>query len=148
MKWTLACMALLLASAAAGAQQRRSAGGPPPEPREIIDAIPRFPYTGTWHGQMKLRLDVIPVSVDIDVQDGKYTSVSYGPGGGRMKHQKTELSGTSLRWEIPNSGGGFWLYEATKVAGDTIYGQVALKNYPGRDGSPEAGTILLVRQRK
>lgn len=148
MKWTLACIALLVAGAAADAQQRRSAAGPPPEPREIIEAMPRFPYAGTWHGQVKLRLDVIPVSVDIAVYDGKYTSVSYGPDGGRMQHQKTELAGTSLRWEIPNSGGGFWLYETTRVVGDTIHGLVALKNYPGRDGQPEAGTITLVRQRR
>jgi hypothetical protein len=148
MKRFLIVFALLLSASAVDAQQRRSAGGPPPEPREHIAPMPRYPFVGTWTGQMKLRLDTIAVSVDIAVANDKYTSVSFGPGGGRMAHSKTELSNGSLRWEIPNSGGGFWLYEAKRVVGDTIVGTVTLKEYPGRDGQTEAGTLVLVRQRR
>lgn len=144
---TVALVLALVASTAA-AQERRSGGGPPPEPRENIAAMPRYPYAGTWTGQMKLRLDTIPMSVDIAVLNDKYTSVSYGPAGGRMNHLKTELVNGALRWEMKNSGDGVWVYEARRIVGDTLFGTVALAGGPGRDGQPESGTITLVRQRR
>lgn len=145
---TIAAALVLCATTTAQAQQRRSAGGPPPEPRETIAEMPRFPFAGTWHGQMRLRLDTIPVSVDIAVMNDRYTSVSYGPGGGRMNHLSTELTGGALRWQIKNSGEGVWVYEAKRIVADTIFGTVTLKDGPGRDGNPEGGTLVLVRQRR
>jgi hypothetical protein len=97
---------------------------------------------------MKLRLDTIAVSVDIAVMNDKYTSVSYGPDGGRMNHMKTEVASGALRWEIKNSGAGVWVYETKKVVGDTIFGTVTLSGGPGRDGQPEGGALILVRQRR
>jgi hypothetical protein len=148
MKRLLACSALLVLSASAHAQQRRSAGGPPPEPREYIAPMPRFPFVGTWTGLMNLRIDTVPMSVDIAVMNDKYTSVSFGPGGGRMNHLKTQAVGNGLRWEIKNSGDGVWIYDATRIAGDTIFGTVRLDGMMGRDGQPATGTIMLVRQRR
>jgi hypothetical protein len=147
MKQILVCAALLLATAA-GAQQRRAAGGAPPEPRETIAPMERFPYVGTWNGLMKANGDGMPLSVDISISNDRYNSVSYGPGGGRMNHLKTELANGLLRWEIKNSGDGVWIYEATRIAGDTIHGTVRLDGMLGRDGNPVNGTLLLVRQRR
>ena len=144
----LACFALLFLASTASAQQRRSAGGPPPEPREYIAPMARFPFVGTWTGRMNLRIDSVPLSVDIAVMNDKYTSVSYGPGGGRMSHLKTELDNGALRWEIKNSGDGVWIYEARRLVGDTIFGTVRLEGMMGRDGKPAEGTIWLVRQRR
>jgi hypothetical protein len=110
--------------------------------------MPRYPFAGTWTGLMNLRIDTIPMSLDIAVMNDRYTSVSYGPGGGRMNHLKTELQNGVLRWEIKNSGDGVWVYEATRVAGDTIYGTVKLEGMMGRDGNPAVGKIWLVRQRR
>jgi hypothetical protein len=143
----LIALVLVLATSTAGAQQRRSAGAAP-EPRENIPSMARYPFAGTWTGLMKLRLDTVPMSVDIAVFNDKYTSVSYGPDGGRMKHMSTELVNGTLRWEMKNSGAGAWVYEAKRIVGDTIFGSVMLTGGPGRDGKPEAGTIMLVRQRR
>ena len=148
MKRVLICTTLLLVAASAGAQQRRSAGGAPPEPREYVAPIPRFPFAGTWTGILNLRIDTIPVSLDIAVMNDKYTSVSYGPGGGRMNHLKTELDNGTLRWTIKNTGDGVWVYEAKRVVGDTIHGTVRLDGMMGRDGNPAVGSLLLVRQRR
>jgi hypothetical protein len=60
----------------------------------------------------------------------------------------TELVNGTLRWEMKNSGAGAWVYEAKRIVGDTIFGSVMLTGGPGRDGKPEAGTIMLVRQRR
>jgi hypothetical protein len=149
MKRILICSALLLVASSADAQQRRSAGGgAPPEPREIIAPMARFPYAGTWVGQMKANGDGMPLSVDIAVMNDQYTSVSFGPGGGRMNHLKTELANGALRWEIKNSGDGVWIYEAKRIVGDTIFGTVKLDGMLGRDGQPVNGTLVLVRQRR
>ena len=142
------CTALLVLSSTAAAQQRRSAGGPPAEPREYIAPMPRFPFAGTWTGLAHLRIDTVPLSVDIAVMNDRYTSVSYGPGGGRMSHLKTELDDGALRWVIKNSGDGVWVYEARRIAGDTIFGTVRLEGMMGRDGQPAVGTLWLVRQRR
>ena len=147
MKPLIACTALLLVATTASAQQRRSAG-PPPEPREVIAPMARFPYVGTWTGQMKANGDGMPISVDITVMNDQYRSVSYGPGGGRMNHLRTELANGTLRWEIKNSGDGVWIYEAQRVVGDTLFGTVKLEGMLGRDGNPVNGTLLLVRQRR
>jgi hypothetical protein len=144
---SIICSLLLLATAAEAQQRRSAGGGAAPEPRETIAPMPRFPYAGTWHGQMKLHEDAVPISVDIAVMNDKYTSVSYGPGGGRMNHLSTELGEGLVRWQIKNSGQGVWVYEAKRIVGDTIFGTVALKDGLGRDGQPVSGTILLVRQR-
>jgi hypothetical protein len=138
----------LIATTTASAQERRSPGGPSSGARETIQPMPRFPYVGTWHGRMMLRLDTVPVSTDIAVMNDSYTSVSYGPDGGRMNHLSTELAKGTLRWKIKNSGPGEWVYEARRIVGDTIFGTVTLQGYPGRDGKAEAGTLLLVRQRR
>jgi hypothetical protein len=145
---TLSCFALFLCAATAGAQERRSAGGAPPEPREVIAPNARFPFAGSWIGIMNLRIDTIPLAVDITVDNGRYSSVSYGPGGGRMNHLRTQLAGDALRWEIKNSGDGVWIYEAQRIVGDTIHGTVKLEGMMGRDGTPAVGTLLLVRQRR
>jgi hypothetical protein len=142
----LACSALFVLAASAGAQERRSAGGGPP--REIIEPVPRYPFAGTWTGLMTLPSDTIPLSVDIAVMNERYTSVSYGPGGGRINHLKTEPAGTGVRWQIKNSGDGVWIYEARRVVGDTIFGTVKLEGMMGRDGQPAVGSIMLVRQRR
>jgi hypothetical protein len=143
----LLCTALLTITTTAGAQQRRSAGGPPPEPRETIAPMERFPYVGTWNGLMKADGDM-PISVDISISNDRYNSVSYGPGGGRMNHLTTELANGVLRWQIKNSGDGVWIYEASRIVGDTIFGTVKLEGMLGRDGNPVKGTLLLVRQRR
>ena len=140
--------ALFVITSTAAAQQRRSAAGPPPESRMYIAPVPRFPFAGTWTGLMNLRIDTVPLSVDIAVLNDRYTSVSYGPGGGRMSHLKTELDNGALRWMIKNSGDGVWVYEATRMVGDTIFGTVRLEGMMGRDGQPATGTLWLVRQRR
>lgn len=144
----IALILVATAAATASAQQRRSAGGAPPEPRQTIEPIARYPFAGTWNGQMKLRLDTMPISVDINVVDDKYTSVSYGPAGGRRNHLSTALAKGVLKWEIKNSGDGVWIYEAKRIVADTIFGTVTLSGAPGRDGQPESGTLVLVRQRR
>ena len=148
MKHLLILSALLVAATTVEAQERRSAGGPPPEPREYIAPMTRFPFAGTWTGIMNLRIDTIPLAVDIAVMNDRYTSQSWGPGGGRIAHLKTEQAGTGLRWEIKNSGDGVWVYQATRIAGDTIFGTVKLVGMMGRDGRPAEGSIMLVRQRR
>jgi hypothetical protein len=65
-----------------------------------------------------------------------------------MNHLKTELANGVLRWQIKNSGDGVWIYEASRIVGDTIFGTVKLDGMLGRDGNPVKGTLLLVRQRR
>src|SRR5947208_1997903 len=132
MQKTVTCLALLLIATAAGAQERRSpGGGPAPEPREVIAPLARYPYVGTWNGLMKVGGDAMPISLDVTVMNDQYKSVSYGPRGGRMNHLKTELANGVLRWEIKNSGDGVWVYEGTRIVGDTIFGSVKLDGMLG-----------------
>jgi hypothetical protein len=107
----------------------------------------RFPFAGTWNGQMRLRLDTVPMSVDINVVDNKYASNSYGPDGGRTNHLSTGFDNGVLTWRIKNSGGGVWIYEAKRIVADTIFGTVMLSGTQGRDGKAESGTLVLVRRR-
>jgi hypothetical protein len=131
----------------AEAQIARTRGTPPPE-RQLIGANPRFPFVGSWAGRMALRLDTLVLAMDFDVVGDQYTGKTVHPDGGQVPHRNTRLVDGALLWEIKNSGAGTWVYAARRVVGDTLFGTVALRDGPGRDGNPESGTFVLVRQRR
>ena len=143
----LAAFASLLVAGSADAQQRRSAGGgPPPEPREIIESRPRQPFVGSWMGSMKLSGDNLPVSVDINADGDAYKTTWYTPDGAKHPTAGTEMVNGMVRFKVPNNGGGVWIYEATKIQGDTILGKVRLADGP--PGLPSDGTLTLIRMRR
>jgi hypothetical protein len=162
-------MTLVLASALAfvssdrlSAQQlRRSAPAneaprasqPSNAPAAAVGAA-RFPFAGNWSGSMTMKNgpglgDVIPIGMSLIVEDtarGKFAGTTLMPGGARVPHLGSAVTGRQMKWEQTNNGGGRWHYTARLVSRDSIAGTLTLVGWPDAGATPPNGTFSLVRR--
>ena len=140
-------------------QQRRSPdanGGPPPEAPKGTPRNARFPFAGVWEGTMSLvggaggERDVPRTFVFVvaDSAKGQYDGVMVLPNNARAPYAETTFANGEVKWKMPNSGGGFWVYTAKLVGRDSVAGTVALVDWPQLPAGEKApsGTLGLVRK--
>lgn len=140
-------------------QMRRSAdgnGGPPPDAPRGLPRNARFPFAGVWDGTMSLASGAggerdVPRTFIFAIADSAKNQYAGGmllPNGARAPYAETTLMNGEIRWKMPNSGGGFWVYSAKAVGRDSLSGTVALVDWPqlpAGEKSP-SGTLGLSRR--
>ena len=140
-------------------QMRRSAdgnGGPPPEAPKGLPRNARFPFAGVWDGTMSLMNGAggerqVPRTFILAIADSaknQYGGAMLLPDGARAPYAETTFTNGEMRWKMPNSGGGFWVYSAKLVGRDSLSGTVALVDWPQLPAGEKApsGTLGLVRR--
>jgi hypothetical protein len=140
-------------------QVRRSAdgnGGPPPEAPKGSPRNSRFPLAGVWDGTMSLvggaggdrEVPRTFVFVIADSAKGQYDGVMVLPDNRRAPYAGTTFANGEIKWKMPNSGGGFWVYTAKLAGRDSLSGTVALVDWPQLPAGEKApsGTLGLARR--
>ena len=140
-------------------QMRRSSdgnGGPPPEAPKGFARNARFPFAGVWDGTMSLVNGAgderdVPRTFILAIADSAKNQYGGGmllPNGARAPYAETTLANGEIKWKMPNSGGGFWVYSAKLVGRDSLAGTVALVDWPQLPAGEKApsGTLGLVRR--
>jgi hypothetical protein len=139
-------------------QMRRSAegNGPPPEAPKGLPRNAQFPFAGVWDGTMTVvggaggerdvpRTFILAIA---DSAKNQYGGAMLLPNGARAPYAETTLTNGEMKWKMPNSGGGFWVYSAKLVGRDSLAGTVALVDWPQLPAGEKApsGTLGLVRR--
>jgi hypothetical protein len=140
-------------------QMRRSPdanGGPPPEAPKGSPRNARFPFAGVWDGTMSLANSAgdernVPRTFIFAIADSaknQYGGAMLLPNGARAPYAETTLTNGEIKWKMPNSGGGFWVYTAKLVGRDSVAGTVALVDWPQLPAGEKApaGTLGLARR--
>ena len=140
-------------------QMRRSPdgnGGAPPEAPKGLPRNARFPFAGVWDGTMSLvggaggERDVPRTFVFVvaDSTKGLYDGVMVLPDNRRAPYAETTFANGEVKWKLPNSGGGFWVYTAKLAGRDSLAGTVALVDWPQLPEGQKApsGTLGLARR--
>ena len=138
---------LTVALGAASAQERMARtreGSDAPVNRPIIPRAAKYPFQGTWVGTETLPEHTIPIMFEFESAKGRYAGRTVWPNGGVAPHSNTKVTGDALLWQMPNSGGGTWLYQLKRAAADSLVGTVELRDWP--QGPPVSGTLVLVRK--
>jgi hypothetical protein len=138
-------LTVLVASATSAQLPRRSDGAAAtPTNRAALPANPRFPFAGSWDGTLMHGERARPISFDFAVVDGQYSGTTIWPNDSRAPHTNVRVVGDALQWEMPNSGGGTWYYQAKRVSADSIAGTMELRGAPHINAP--IGNFVLVRK--
>ena len=140
-------------------QMRRSPdgnGGPPPAAPKGSARSARFPFAGVWDGTMSLvggaggerdvpRTFIFAIA---DSAKNQYGGAMVLPNNARAPYAETTLSNGEIKWTMPNSGGGFWVYKAKLAGRDSLVGTVALIDWPQLPAGEKApsGTLGMTRR--
>ena len=165
-RWTVRVFALALIAVFVSisphvlhGQMRRSPdgnGGPPPEAPKGSPRNARFPFAGVWDGTMTLVNDAagereVPRTFIFAIADSaknQYGGAMLLPDGRRAPYAETSVTNGEIKWKMPNSGGGFWVYSAKLVGRDSLAGMVALVDWPQLPAGEKApsGTLGFARR--
>ncbi|MFN8571391.1 MAG: hypothetical protein U0132_04990 [Gemmatimonadaceae bacterium] len=145
---------LAFVTTTAGAQERRRAPEAVPRaatPAPRADA--RMPFAGLWAGTRSFRdgpagagEDELRLVFEVDSARG-YRGYQSLPNNAHAPYDRVALTGVSLTWQHPNSGGGTWMYTARLSSADVMEGSMTLVDWPQGGGARPVATFKLARQR-
>lgn len=145
----VAATLFVIAAQAAAAQLSRTrspVGLDAPPPANGVPRDPHFPYAGLWSGTRTMPMGSDQIRCRFSVTDTKYSGEMIHPGGGIAPHNHLAASAAGLTWDLPNSGGGTWMYNVRLAGPDSMVGTLVLRDPPPGLTPAPTRTLVLTRQ--
>ena len=138
--------ATLATTARAQLPRQSAAGSNRASPERGSPRDPRFPYAGIWRGITAMPVGQDEIQLRFSIEDGKYAGFLILPNGRAVPGNNLVANSGGITWELPNSGGGTWLYHVRLAGPDSLAGTLVLKNAPPNFNPVPQGTLVLKRQ--
>ncbi len=126
--------------------RQSAAGGNGSSPERGRPRDSRFPYAGVWHGMRTMPVGQDEIQLHFSVDDGKYAGFLILPDGRPVPGNNLVANSGGITWELPNSGGGTWVYHVRLAGPDSLAGTLVLRDAPPNFNPAPRGTLILKRQ--
>ena len=141
-----AAVSTLLATTGNAQLPRQSAASSGASPERGVASDSRFPYAGVWRGARAMPIGQDEIELRFSVDNGKYAGFLILPNGRAVPGNNLVANSGGITWELPNSGGGTWVYHVRLAAPDSLTGTLVLRDAPPNFNPVPRGTLILKRQ--